>query len=500
MDLSPIKANKKARIGLYSIGHPHYWNQFAGMRERLIEYGQFIADKIGDWAEVVNFGMVDNEATAHEAGEWFNQQNVDLLFCHSATYALSADVLPVTQICSRPVVVLNLQPAAKMNYPETTTGEWLAHCGACPVPELSNAFVRAGIDFHVVSGLLGLEQTPDISLADEVTAEHPDAIRAWTEIEEWVKAATVKRTLEFGRMGMLGHTYPGMLDLYSDFTMIQAQTGLHVELLEMCDLFEIERDITEAEIAAKLKETTDFFEISKDDSADPLAKKPTEEQMNASCRTAVALEKLARKFNIDGLTYYYRGIEGHDYQRIQESFILGHSLLTGRGMPCSGEGDMKTCIAMKIGDICGVGGSFCEIVAADFELQTMILGHDGPFHIGISDAKPVLRGMGLYHGKWGSGISVEASVKKGPVTCVGITQSADGRLKMIANEGEAVAGDILRIGNTMTHVKFNQGPSTFMDEWFAMGPTHHFAMTIGHNKALFKKLATIMNWEFDSVC
>jgi L-arabinose isomerase len=208
----------------------------------------------------------------------------------------------------------------------------------------------------------------------------------------------------------------------------------------------------------------------------------------------VAEEKLVEKFKLDALTYYYRGAPGNEYEKLQAGFILGNSLLTGRGIPCSGEGDMKTAIAMKICDVLGTGGSFCEIVATDFKDQTIIMGHDGPFHVGIADRKPVLRGMGLYHGKWGTGVSVEATVRKGPITNLGITQTADGRLLAIINEGVATDGPILKIGNTMTPVKFNKPPAQFMNEWFSYGPTHHFAMSVGHNASVFEKVCVLMEW------
>lgn len=498
-ELSAIKPALKGRVGLYSIGHAHYWNQFEGLLDRLIEYGRFVEGRLSAHGEVHNFGMVDTEAKAHAAGEYFNAQNVDLLVCHAATYAMSATHLPIQQICKRPTIVLNLQPSERMNYAKTATGEWLAHCCACCVPEIANAYTRSGIPFHVVSGLLGLEKTPEISVANEATAKHPDAIAAWQEIDAWVRAASVVRTLQYGRMGFLGHTYPGMLDMYSDFTMIQAQTGLHVEILEMCDLACLVSDVTEAEKKAKLREIEHLFIISEDSPSDPLAKKPSPEQLDWSCTVAVAQEKLVREFDLDALTYYYRGAPGNEYERLQAGFILGHSLLTARGIPCSGEGDMKTAIAMKISDILGVGGSYSEIVATDFVDQTILMGHDGPFHISISDQKPILRGMGLYHGKWGAGVSVEAKVKTGPITILGVTQTVDGRLKMIVNQGEATDGEILRIGNTMTPVRFAKGPSLFMNEWFALGPTHHVAMSVGRNAAVFRKVATLLGVSFETV-
>jgi L-arabinose isomerase len=457
-----------------------------------MEYGTFIANRMSEMSEVHHFGLVDSVEKAREAGEWFNARGVDLIFCHSATYSTSSTVLPVHQICRRPVVVLNLQPAARINYAETTTGEWLAHCGACPVPEIANAFNRANLPFRVVNGLLGLDYTPSISRADEATAGRKEAMDAWREIEGWIRSAAVKRTLQHSRFGFLGNTYNGMLDLYSDFTMIQAQLGLHVEILEMCDLDRLVREVTDRQVRDQMEKLRQMFTISEDSPSDPIARKPTPEQLEWSCRVAVAQEKLVRDYDLDSLTYYYHGAPGNRYEKLQSGFILGHSLLTSRGIPCAGEGDLKTAIAMKICDSLGTGGSYSEIVVADYIDQTILLGHDGPFHIAISDEKPILRGMGLYHGKMGTGISVEAKVKPGPVTTLNIAQTGAGRLKMIISEGESTAGEIMRIGNTQTPVRFSKPPAEYMSQWFAEAPTHHCAMAIGHQAQLFGKVAELL--------
>lgn len=490
--ITPLKPVRKARIGLYSVGLKAYWDQFEGLRERLIHYGEFIEGKLSELGEVANFGLVDDERSARAAGEWLNSRNVDLLFCHAATYITSSSVLPVHQICKAPVVVLNLQPTAAMNYEKTSTGEWLAHCGACPVPELANAFNRAGIRHRIVNGLLGMDHTPAVSVADEVTAHRPEALRAWREIREWVQAATVKRTLQDSRFGFLGNNYSGMLDMYSDFTMAQAQMGIHVELLEMCDLDRSLQQVTDPEIRHKMEQVHAFFAISGDSPADPIARQPNREQLEWACRVAAAQERMVREYDLDALAYYYHGSGGNDYEKLQSGFIVGHSLLTAAGIPCAGEGDLKTALAMKICDILEKGGSFAEIVAVDYERETMILGHDGPFHILISDGKPLLRGMGVYHGKKGSGVSVEAHVKAGPVTTLGVTQTGDGKMKFIISEGEAVKAPILMIGNTQTHVRFQDHPDTYMDRWFAEAPTHHCAMSVGRNAPLFEKCADVL--------
>ena len=492
--MKKIKTNRKARIGLYTVGLKAYWSQFKGLRERLIGYGEHCARQIaacGD-VEVFNYGLVDCADEGLKAGEYFQAKNVDLVFLHIGTYVTSDSVLPVHQACAAPVVVLNLQPAAAINYTKTSTGEWLAHCGACPAPEIANAFNRAKIPYRVVSGLLGLAKTPAISVADEVTAARPEAVRAWREVGEWVKAAVVKRNLTGARFGFLGNNYSGMLDLYSDFTLAQAGTGIHVEVLEMCDLDQALRAITPDEVAAKLKEIRAMFEISGDSPADPLAKKPTAAQLSWSAKVAAAQERLVKSRDLDALAYYYHGQDNNAYERLQSGFIVGHSLLTAKGVPCSGEGDLKTAVAMKVCDILGLGGSFCEIVVTDYLKGTILMGHDGPFHLAIAEGRPILRGLGVYHGKKGRGVSVEAKVRHGPVTTLGLTQTGDGQLKFIVSEGESTADEIMQIGNTQTHVRFATDPDAYMERWFREAPTHHFAMSVGRNCGVFTKVADLL--------
>lgn len=493
MQITTIKEKKMPRIGIYTIGLKTYWSQFKGLKERMIEYGSFLEKGMSEQGEIFNYGLVDDETEGRKAGEWFNENNVDLIFCHAGTYATSSTVLPVHQICKAPVVVLNLQPTERINYEETTTGEWLAHCGACPTPEIANAFNRANINFKVINGLLGLDYTPIISITNEKTNEHKQAIRAWKEIKEWIKAASVVRTLKHSRFGLLGGYYSGMLDMYSDFTMIQAQTGMHVEILEMCDLDRYLKLVTEEEIKGKMEEVNEMFEISGDSPSDPIAKRPTDKQLEWSCKVAAAQERMVKDYDLDGLAYYYHGSDNNDYEKLQSGFIVGHSLLTAKGIPCAGEGDLKTAIAMKVCDVLGVGGSFCEIVTTDYVDETILLGHDGPFHIAIADGKPILRGMGLYHGKKGNGVSVEAKVRTGDITTLNVTQTGDGKLKFIISEGKATNGATMKIGNTQTPIKLKKHPDDYMEQWFMEAPTHHCAMSVGKNASILKKVAELMN-------
>jgi L-arabinose isomerase len=480
--------NEKAIVGVFGIGLAAYWPQFPGLKERLEGYQRKVEQPIGEWAKVTSGGLVDDAVTAQRAAEAFLQNGVDLILCYIGTYATSSQVLPVVQGAKAPVVLLNLQPRAALDYARTDTAEWLANCSACCVPELACTFARAGIPFRVVSGML--EAEPDL--------RGPWAL-AWEELRQWCEAAGAVRNLRKARIGFLGHTYPGMLDMYSDFTQQQAQLGTHVEILEMCDLDERVKSVAESEIGRKEEQVREVFEISDDSPADPLAKKPARDELLWACRVAVGLDRLVEDFSLNGLAYYYRGLAGNPYERLAAGMILGCSLLTARGVPCSGEGDLKNCQAMKIMDLLGAGGSFTEIYAMDFRERFVLMGHDGPFHLGIAKGKPILRGLGLYHGKRGSGIGVEANVRKGPVTILGLTQTRDGRLKFIAAEGESIEGERLKIGNTNSRVRFRLDPAAFINAWCAEGPTHHCALGVGHLVAKLKKVTSLLGLDLRTI-
>lgn len=360
------------------------------------------------------------------------------------------------------------------------------------MPEISCAFARSRIDFHVVTGVLWIENGKH----GEAGPTHLDAIQAWQEIKDWVQAASAVVKLKRSRIGFLGHTYPGMLDMYSDFTQHTAQLGTQIEVLEMCDLADRLPDVSSPEMRSKRDETESIFEISEDSQADPLAKKPSQEEMQWACRVAVALDRLVKDFDLQGLSYYYRGWEGNEYERLAAGMILGNSLLTARGIPTSGEGDLKNCQSMKIMDLIGCGGSYTEFYVIDFDENFLLMGHDGPFHLQIAEGKPILRGLGLFHGKRGYGVSVEARVKQGSVTILTLTQTADGRLKFIAAEGESIAGQTLSIGNTNSRIQFKGKVTSFVNAWCHEGPTHHCALGVGHTMSKLHKISSLLNIPF----
>ncbi|MDR0392273.1 MAG: hypothetical protein LBH59_10235 [Planctomycetaceae bacterium] len=470
------------KIGLFGIGLDTYWQQFNGLRERLLGYQDVIASKLGlSGAEVVNVGLVDNPVTAAEAAKKFKQEDVSLIFVYVSTYALSSTVLPVVQKTNVPVVVLNLQPVKAINYTEFNalgdrtkmTGEWLAHCQACSVPEIANVFLRSGIKFHQITGTL-----------------HDDVI-AWGEIESWLNAARVAQVIRSCRVGLLGHYYNGMLDIYSDLTRLSAQFGVHFEILEMCELKDNLSKIQPNELENKVREIYDLFDVQQDCS---------EEEICRAGRTSVALDKLVESHDLGAMAYFYNGTGDENYVDLIASVIVGNSILTSIGIPVAGEYEVKNVLAMKVLDSFGVGGSFTEFYAMDFNDDVVLMGHDGPGHTAIAEGKTKLKPLKVFHGKVGQGLSVEMSVRRGAVTLLSVIDAPDGNAAFLIAEGESVEGQILEIGNTNSRYKFSVGARGFIDAWCSHGPAHHCAIGVGHIASDLEKLAKLLGISAIRVC
>lgn len=470
------------KIGVFGIGLDAYWPQYEGLRDRLIGYTNRVAEKLArPNVEVVNLGLIDTPEKGAAAGHVFRKADVDLIFLFVATYALSSTVLPVVRRSKVPVIILNLSPGPAIDYERFNllgdrtrmTREWLAWCQACAVPEIANVFSRCGIRFHQVTGMLD-----------------DDAV-AWSEIQDWVDAARVAYVLEHNRMGVLGHYYGGMLDVYSDFTQQCAYFGGHIEILEVEELAALRREVSDAAATARAAHIRGIMDVQLD---------CRPEELMRAARTSVALDRLVELHNLGSLAYYYKGTGSDEHEDVMSSIILGNSLLTARGIPVAGEYEIKNVQAMKILDTFGVGGSYTEYYAVDFKDDIVLMGHDGPGHIAIAEGKTKVRPLEVYHGKVGSGLSVEMSVKHGPVTLLAVVQTSDGKLRLLTAEGECVPGPILQIGNTNSRYRFSLGVRDFVNAWNGYGPAHHLAVGTGHVANKIQKLATLLNMEAVTVC
>jgi len=470
------------RVGLFGIGLDTYWPQFDGLEDRLKGYLQKVAEKLErPGVEVVSLGLIDTPEKAAVAGHQFRRADVDLIFLYVTTYALSSTVLPVVRRARVPVIVLNLSPGAAIDYEwfnalgdrTKMTGEWLAHCQACSVPEIANVFQRAGISFHQITGMLD------------------DDPEAWGEISDWIAAARVAWVMEHNRLGVMGHYYGGMLDIYSDLTQQCAGFGGHIEVIEVDELASLCTEVTPSQVRDRVAHFRDTFDVQPD---------CAEEELERAARTSVALDRLVEIHRLGSMAYYYMGAGNPANEDAISSIILGNSLLTGRGVPIAGEMEIKNAQAMKILDSLGVGGSFTEYYGIDFADDVVLMGHDGPGHIAIAEGRTKVRPLHVYHGKIGRGLSVEMSVKHGPITVLSVVQTGERRLKLLVAEGESVPGPILEIGNTNSRYRFSIGARAYVNEWSGHGPAHHCAVGVGHVASKIEKLGSLLDMDVARVC
>ncbi len=469
------------KIGLFGIGLNAYWPQFAGLKERLENFLNTVMKKLSSLhPSIINAGLVDTPDKAFETGRMFKTEDVDLIFLYVTTYALSSTVLPVVQKAKIPVIILNLSPEPAIDYTSFNamtdrtkmTGEWLAHCSPCPVPEIANVFNRAGIQFHQVTGML-----------------HDDE-ECWNEVAEWVAAAKVAHIMAYNRLGCMGHYYSGMLDIYTDLTQQYAYFGGHIELIEVEELANLRKEVTNHQMKQRMQLFYETFDVQPDCSAEELEK---------AAITSVALDKLVEKYKLGSMAYFYKGTGNADNEEAISSIILGNSLLTANGVPVAGEYEIKNVQAMKIMDSFNGGGSFTEYYAMDFNDDVILMGHDGPGHIAIAEGKTKVRPLYVYHGKVGKGLSVEMMVKNGPVTLLSVVEKRGGLMLLVA-EGESVPGPILQIGNTNSRYKFSIGARNFISSWNSYGPAHHCAVGIGHISSKIQKFGQLLNMEVIKVC
>lgn len=475
-----MKDKNTSRIGLFGIGLETYWNQFEGLLGTLENYQDRIKKKIESYgSEVIDAGMVDNPQKAQEASELLRTSGVELVFLYISTYALSSTVLPVVRNLGVPVILLNLQPVPQLDYTKFNnlgdrgkmTGIWLEHCQACSVPEIAGVFNRAGIHYEIVTGFL-----------EDKTV--------WEEISNWVEAARVSKSLRLNRMGVLGHYYGGMLDVYTDLTKMSAVFGTHFEMLEMCELKSFRDKTTLSEIQQKTDEFYNTFEVSEEcESA----------EIERAAKTSVALDKLVDNHQLGSLAYYYEGQPGNEYENIVTSVIAGNTLLTGKNIPVAGECEVKNAHAMKIMAEFTAGGSFSEFYLADFIDDVIFLGHDGPAHFDIAEGKVKLVPVPVYHGKPGKGLSIQMTVKHGPVTLLSVVEGRD-EIFLLTAEGESVAGSVLQIGNTNSRYHFPIGAKEFINQWSKQGPAHHCAIGVGHIASKIEKLGWLLNIKTKNIC
>jgi L-arabinose isomerase len=466
-------------IAIASVGLDTYWPQFPGLRDRLDGCRrQLAADLLVPGARLIDLGLIDSVSSARAAAALARREDSRLLVLWLSTYALSGTILPLVQDCGCPVVVAALQPGPALDIPAVNalgdrgamTGAWLGWCQACSAPEVANVFHRVGLTLRLVAG--HLQDRADL-----------DRLRSW------VACAVAADRLRASTIGLLGGHYDGMLDIHSDVTALAGAFGCRFRSLEFAALETARASVTAAGIAAMRQRFANAFAI------DPAC---SEAELDRAAATAAALDRLVADEGLSALAYYYEGRPGAGDRDLATSLIPGLTLLTGSGVPCAGEYEVKNALAMLIMQVIARGGSFSEFYAADFAADQVLLGHDGPGHPVLAADGVRLVPLPVYHGKPGVGLSIGMTVRPGPVTLLSVVQRA-GRTVLLTAEGEAVAGPVLAIGNTNSRYRFMMPARSFIERWSSAGPAHHCVISPGHHADVLARLADLCAADHQSV-
>jgi len=465
--MSDLKARMvRPRIGLLPTGHLIYWSQFPGLKEMALGMYEEARRRLGEIGDVITPGLVDTEEKAFEAGEFFKTEGVDLLLVFPLGYTTGIVVLPCVRQLDVPIRILNAHKDSSYDYKTADTTAYLYHEGPCCVPEYAAGLANMGRRFRIRTGHFGQQ-------------------RFWDEVRADCVGASAARAFSSMNVGLIGTTYTGMVDMPVDEHRLLRATGRLLVRPEVEDIQEAYHRVTEDQLRDMYRQFHEMYDV--DDTV-------TEEHMEFSAKLAVAYEEVILKHDIYAFGYYWWGREELITQLRSQSG-LAVSRLAAMGRPGVTEGDVKTAMAMKILDLLGAGGMFVEFFAIDFDEDILLVGHDGPANINMSQGRPKLQHLKVHHGKTGHGLGIDFDVPKGPVTLLNLSQfDAADTFKLIYSIGEVVPGDILNIGNPNCRIKVTKPIHEFFEDWCRQAPTHHIALGMGDHSEEIKTFAEAMNF------
>ncbi len=467
--------NTKARVGVFSIALGAYLPQFPSLVPEF--EGQYAAFKktIPDTVEIIDGGLVTTKELAMAAGDKFRAADVDLVIMQLLTYATSYNMLPAVRDLDVPVVLVNVQKLKAPDYPNVDTAKWLGELYACgAVGEMVADLERAGKRHAVVTGV--------VEGGDDEVAK---------QLDEWCRAANVRRRFRDTNIAQIGRPYPGMMDLYIDETNLYHRMWLYTKQFDWEKMWAIADDITdEAAIRAKAEDIINTFDIEGGG---------TVEKVWDMAKYVVAFEQLAKDEQLGFVASHYDGFAQGVAGKLDSMLIPAFSMLIKQGTACAVEGDIKVAMAMGILKVIAGTGQLSEMYSIDFNEDICIIGHSGSGDADISDKKPTMKIVDVFHGKTGGGYLTQFYPYTGPITFLGITQDKDGHFKFIVAEGINEEGPIFTFGDTNMRMRFECGAREFCNKWSEAGPTHHMAAACGRHIDTILKVAKIFNVECDII-
>ena len=466
----------KAKVGIFSIALGAYLVQFPELRHEFESQYEDFKKSIPDTVELIDGGMITAKEEAMAAGDKFRAADVDVVFLQMLTYATSYNVLPAVRDLNVPVVVVNIQKKKAPDYSATDIPTWLGTLYACgAVGEATADLERAGKRYAVITGV--------VEGGDEEAAK---------QIEDWCRAAQVRRRFRQTNLAQIGRPYPGMMDLYIDETNLYNRMGLYTKQFDWEDMWCMADDVTDKEeIEKKAKEILETFEIEGGGAV---------EKVWEMARYVVAFERWAKKEDLTMVASHYAGKATGQAGILDSMLIPAFSMLIKQGTACAVEGDIKVAMAMSILKTIAGTGQLSEMYSIDFNKDICIIGHSGSGDADISGAcKPSMKIVEVFHGKVGGGYLTQFYPPAGEVTYLAITQDKDGKFKFVVAEGVNEEGEIFTFGDTNMRTRFACGAREFVNRWSEAGPTHHMAAAIGRHIDTIVKVAKIMDIQIEIV-
>ncbi|MHC4083720.1 MAG: L-arabinose isomerase family protein [Planctomycetota bacterium] len=457
----------RPRIGLLPTGHLIYWGQFPGLKEMCLNMYEKLRQRLSRIGEVMSPGLVDTQEKAWAAGEFFQKENIDILLIFPLGYTTGIVVLPCVKQLDVPIRILNTHLDSSYDYKTADTTTYLYHEGPCCIPEYAAGLVNMGRKFKVRTGPFNSQ-------------------RFWQEVIADCNGAATARAFRSMNMGIIGETYTGMVDMPADEHRWLRATGNLFVRPEVEEIEEAYHRVTQERLQDMYQQFRRMYDVDET---------VTDEHMKFSAQLAVAYEEVILKHGIYAFGYYWWG-EKELITQMRAQSNLAVSRLAALGRPGVTEGDVKTAMAMKILDLLGGGGMFVEFFAIDYDEEFLLMGHDGPSNINMSDGKPRLQHLDVQHGKTGHGLGIDFEVVKGTATLLNLSQfDAGNTFKLVYSVGEIVPGEILNIGNPNCRIKIDQPIHEFFDKWCQQGPAHHIALGTGDHSKAIETFAEAMNFK-----
>ncbi len=465
----------RARIGVFSIALGAYLPQFPSLVPEFESQYEAFKRNIPETVDLIDGGMVTTKEQAMAAGDKFRSADVDLVILQLLTYATSYNMLPAVRDLDVPVVLVNVQKKKAPDYENTDIPTWLGTLYACgAVGEMVADLERAGKRHAVITGVV----------------EGGDP-QVQAEIEDWCRAAQVRRRFRDTNLAQIGRPYPGMMDLYIDETNLYHRMFLYTKQFDWEKMWAIADHMEdESLIRSKARDILATFDVEGG---------ATEETVWEMARYVVAFEQWVKEEKIALVASHYDGFAQGKAGVLDSMLIPAFSMLIRDGVACAVEGDIKVAMAMSILKTISGTGQLSEMYSIDFEKDICIIGHSGSGDADISETKPTMKIVPVFHGKTGGGYLTQFYPKLGPVTYLGITQDADGHYKFVVAEGINEPGPIFTFGDTNMRMRFACGAREFCNRWSEAGPTHHMAAASGRHIDTILKVAKIFNIPVDII-